>query len=105
MSHNIPPPGYGGAPQPHYGGGPGGQKPHNNLVWGIVTTILCCLPLGVVSIVKATKVDTLWLQGDFAGAQKAADEAKQWAMYALFGGIAYVIVIVVMLAAGVTMSA
>lgn len=36
------------------------QKPDNNLVWGILVTILCCLPFGIVSIIKASSVDNLW---------------------------------------------
>jgi hypothetical protein len=29
----------------------------NNLVWAIVSTLLCCWPLGVVSIIYAVRVD------------------------------------------------
>jgi len=65
--------------------------PDNNLVWAILCTILCCLPAGVYAIVRATKVNTLWAQGDYEGAQKAADDAKKWSIY---GAIAGVIVIV-----------
>jgi hypothetical protein len=30
--------------------------PDTNLVWAILCTVLCCLPLGIVSIIKATSV-------------------------------------------------
>ena len=40
------------------------MKPDNNLVWAILSTILCCLPLGIVAIVYASKVDGLYNQGD-----------------------------------------
>ena len=56
----------------------------NHLAWAIVSTILatclCCgLGLiGIVGIVYSSKVDTLLAQGDFAGAQRAADTAKVW---------------------------
>ena len=63
---------YGGFP----GGTPAGPEPDNNLVWAILSTVLCCLPLGIVSIVKSTSVSKLWAAGDYAGAQKAADEAR-----------------------------
>ena len=33
------------------------------------------------SIIKSTKVKELWAQGDTVGAQKAADEAKKWAIW------------------------
>jgi len=68
---------------------PIGNPPDNNLVWAILCTVLCCLPLGIVSIIKATKVSELWARGDAAGAQKAADDAKKWAIW---GAVASVIV-------------
>ena len=79
---------------PPYSEQPGSQPatpPENNLVWAILSTVLCCLPLGIVAIVKATQVNTLWAQGDVAGAQKAAEDAKK---FALWGAIAGVVVIV-----------
>lgn len=60
---------------------PLGSPPDNNLVWAILSTILCCLPLGIVSIIKATKVRELWALGDHIGAEKAADDAKKWAIW------------------------
>lgn len=60
---------------------PIGTPPDNNLVWAILCTVLCCLPLGIVSIIKATKVKELWALGDYAGAQKAANDAKKWAIW------------------------
>lgn len=78
---------------------PMGTPPDNNLVWAILCTVLCCLPLGIVSIIKATKVKELWALGDTAGAQKAADDAKKWAIIgaaiSLVGIVIYVLVIIV----------
>jgi hypothetical protein len=67
------------------------MPPQNNLVWGILTTIFCCLPLGIVSIVFAAKVNGQWAMGDYAGAQDSANKAKQ---YALWGVAAYFILMV-----------
>lgn len=55
------------------------RKPDNNLVWAILATSLCCMPLGVVAIVKAASVDTLWAAGKYAEAEKAAQDAGKWA--------------------------
>jgi hypothetical protein len=78
--------------------------PENYLVWAILTTILCCLPLGIVSIISATKVSTLYAQGDYEGANKASADAKKWAMWsAISAGILiflYIIFIVILGAAG-----
>lgn len=84
-------PGQGGG----YGGSPAGPPPNNNLVWAILSTICCCLPFGIVSIVKAASVDGKWQAGDAAGARKAADEARTWALIALGAGIATSVLYVV----------
>jgi len=70
---------------------PAGSPPDNNLVWAILCTVLCCLPLGIVAIIKSTKVKELWMAGDHAGAEKAAADAKK---YAIWGAAAGAIVIV-----------
>jgi hypothetical protein len=81
---------------------PGGAPPDNNLVWAIVSTVLCCLPLGIVSIVKATQVSGLWASGRYAEAQKAADDAKK---FAIWGAIAGAVVIVLYIIFSVVMGA
>ena len=86
---------------------PANKPPDNNLVWAIVSTILCCWPLGIVSIIKSTKVNSLWAQGDHAGAQKSADDAKKWAIYSAIGvpiffAILFVFYIILTVVLGVT---
>lgn len=51
----------------------------NHLVWGILTTLFCCLPLGIVSIVYAAQVDGKRAAGDIAGAWEASEKARYWA--------------------------
>jgi hypothetical protein len=93
-----------GAPRPPYHGPP----PENHLVWAILSTVLCCLPLGIVSIVKSSQVNTLWYQGLPREAQKAAGDAKKWAMWsAISAGILvllYLIFMVVMIMVGASAS-
>ena len=52
----------------------------NHLVWAILSTLFCCLPLGIVSIVFAAQVDGKRMAGDIAGAQESSRKAKLWAM-------------------------
>ena len=98
---------YGGGQQyggQAYGGGQPygapGPAPDNNLVWAILSTLLCCLPLGIVSIVKSTSVNSLWAQGRYPEAQKAAEDAKKFAMWGAIAGVVvavlYFLFIVVM---------
>ena len=77
----LPPPGYPPSSGYGYGYGPApGPKPATNLVWGILTTVLCCLPFGIVSIVYAARVDGLWNSGDAQGAYDASKRARTWAI-------------------------
>ena len=98
-----PPPPPGNFPPPPPGGG-FGAPPDNNLVWAILCTVLCCLPLGIVSIVKATQVNGLWAQGQHAAAQAAAEDAKKFAMWgAIVGAVVIVVAVIIQIAAGAAM--
>ncbi len=80
--------------------------PDNYLVWGILVTILCgCgMPLGIVSIINASKVGSAYAAGDYVGAEKASKDAKKWAIWgAVVGGVfvlLYLLFVVVVAAAG-----
>lgn len=63
------------------------QPPPSNLVFGILSTIFCCLVPGIVSIVFAAQVNSKWATGDYAGAQEASRKARLWALVALVLGI------------------
>lgn len=62
-------------------------RPDNYMVWSILATVLCCLPLGIVSIVYSGKVNDYWEQGRSVEAKEASDKAKMWAMIAAGGGL------------------
>lgn len=102
-SGNYPPPppgGYPPPPPPGAGGyppqGPPGysSQPDSYLVWAILTTVLCCLPLGIVSIVKASQVSGLWAQGRYAEAHQASADAKKWAIWSAIAGVIVGIIVV-----------
>ncbi len=71
---------------------PGGAPPENYLVWSILATIFCCIPLGIVAIIKSTKVNELWNLGDQMGALKASADAKKWTIYAAIIGPIFTII-------------
>lgn len=61
--------------------------PDNYMVWAILTTICCCLPFGIVAIVKASKVKTHYLTGNYERSVLASEEAKKWTIIAFVLGI------------------
>ncbi len=76
-------------------------RPESYLVWAILSTIFCCIPFGIVSIVYAAQVDGLWNSGDHEGARRAARNARTWFWWAFGTGIFSVIVYTVLFALGV----
>lgn len=90
------------------GGAPMGAPPPNNLVWAILSTIFCCLPLGIVSIVFAAQVNGKWQAGDQAGAMDSSRKARTFALWATIVGLlfilGYVVLVVVALSSGSTTS-
>lgn len=71
--------------------------PPSNLVWAIVSTILCCLPTGIVAIVYACKVDNLYLMGDYQGAVEASNKARNWAIGGLIASVVFYFVYILVL--------
>ena len=68
------------------------QKPTSNLVWAILVTCFCCLPLGVVAIVYAIKVDDLWKEGKYEAAKEAAEKAKGYSLWGVIGGLVFFVI-------------
>jgi interferon-induced transmembrane protein/caspase domain-containing protein len=81
-------------PPPTWPQGPG-APPQNYLALAIVATILCCFPLGIVAIVKARKVNSLWAAGDHAAARKTADDARKYAILTMVVGAVVIVLYVV----------
>lgn len=97
----------GGTPAGGYGAGPAGgtggyaagsppQQIPNYLVHAILSTLCCCLPLGIVSIIYATQVNTKRDAGDIAGAWEASKNAKKWAMISAGVGVVWLIIVIAM---------
>src|ERR1700759_122410 len=93
---DYPPPSPGYPPQQ-----PAGQPPNNHLVWSILVTLFCCLPFGIVAIVKSSQVNGLWAQGRYAEAQASADSARKWVTWgAVIGVVVGIIYAIIAIAGG-----
>ena len=67
-----------GQPQNQMPTTPPAVKPDNYLVWAILSTLFCCMPFGVISIIYAAQVDNFWAMGQYAIAESTAQKAKKW---------------------------
>jgi len=54
------------------------KPPKNWLLESILVTLLCCNPLGIVAIVYAAQVDTLFYKGEKEKSQKNSRNAAMW---------------------------
>lgn len=74
-------PGQGYAPQGRV------APPKNYFIESILSTICCCLPLGIVAIVFAAKVEGQANRGDYKGAVESANKAKLFVILAIVIGL------------------
>ncbi|WP_111307573.1 CD225/dispanin family protein [Confluentibacter sediminis] len=74
-------------------------RPSSYLALAIITTIVCCLPTGIVSIIYSTKVNGLYEDGKYDEAERASKNAKTWGLVSI--GAAFLGVIVYVLIFGV----
>ena len=65
--------------------------PKSWLVESILVTCLCCLPLGVIGIVYAAKVDSAFASGRYDDALRHAHTAKTWTLWGFFVGFAFIL--------------
>ena len=68
-----------------------GSNHRLNLVLAILSTIFCCLPLGIIAIVFAAIAMSRNSSGDYYGAESAAQTARtlNWVFFGIgFAGIA-----------------
>ncbi|BCX11570.1 MAG: hypothetical protein KatS3mg067_0508 [Thermosynechococcus sp.] len=74
------------------------QNIPNYLVPAILSTLCCCLPVGVIAIIFAAQVDSKLAAGDRAGALDASNKAKLFTWIAvilgLLGTVLYAVLIV-----------
>ena len=78
------------------------MQPKTWLVESILVTLFCCLPLGIVGIIKAANVSSLYNAGRYQEAEQSSQEAGKWTKWGfwlgLIGGILYGIVVGIMVA-------
>lgn len=61
--------------------------PPTNLVWAIISTVLCCIPTGIVAIIYALKVTNKYREGDIEGAKRASETGAWWCIATIILGI------------------
>lgn len=68
----------------------------NYLIPAILSTVLCCVPLGVVSIIFAAQVNSKLAAGDMQGALESSKKAKMFTFIAIGAGLAVWVIVVIL---------
>lgn len=76
-------------PQPLQETAPAEPCPPNYLVWTVLVTVMCCVPLGVISLIYSSQVKTKYNAGDIEGAKKASSKTELWLILAFVLGLIY----------------
>lgn len=71
------------------------QKPNNNLVLSILTTVLCCFPFGIVAIIYAIQVDNSWAARSYELANDCSQKAFKWSIAGILSVIVFWVLYVV----------
>jgi len=66
--------------------------PKTWLLESILVTLFCCMPLGLVGVVHAAKVDAYYTAGDIERAKRASADAKVWITASFITGLIIAIV-------------
>ena len=61
----------------------------NYLAQAILVTVLCCVPLGILAIVYAARVNRQVIDGDYQLARESSTKAKMWCWGAFWLGIVW----------------
>ena len=62
-------------------------QPKNYLAESILVTLFCNIPCGIVGIVKAESVGSLYSQGRYQEAQDASLSAKKWCKWGFISAL------------------
>lgn len=96
-------------PQSPFGGQPpfAPQQPETAvcpktwLVESILVTLFCCLPFGIVGIIKASQVESQFRIGNYAGAQQSSADAGKWTKLGFFIGLGVSLLYILLVLVGV----
>lgn len=85
--------------QPAYTNQPIPPCPKTWLAESILVTLFCCLPFGIVGIIKAYSVSSAYENSDFTKAKHNSRKARKWVLISLICGIiAYLLFVAITLA-------
>ncbi|XP_033638926.1 cell death-inducing p53-target protein 1 homolog [Asterias rubens] len=73
-------------------------EPNDYLCFSIFVMLLCCLPFGIIALIKSMDVRSLVAVRDFNAAARASKSAKNWNVAGLVSGLMiYIFTVIIMI--------
>ena len=67
-------------------------KPNTHMTMAILVTVIFCMPLGLIAVNYANKVNSFYYTGLYAEAEKASNDAKKWSVIGIISSIVVLLV-------------
>ena len=75
-------------------------KPDNHMVEAVLTTLCCCLPIGIYAVIQASQVNSLYSQGKYDEAEATSEDVGKWTKIAIvIGAIINILYVIIAMAA------
>ncbi|XP_071955315.1 proline-rich transmembrane protein 1-like [Antedon mediterranea] len=75
-------------------------QPNDYMSYAIIVTICCCLPLGLIAIIRSSQVRSRFDNGDLQGARLSAKSSRRWSIAGVvLGSLCYLLSILSIVAA------
>ncbi|KAJ8049849.1 Proline rich transmembrane protein 1B [Holothuria leucospilota] len=74
-----------------------GVQPPDYMAYAIIVTLFCCLPFGIIAIMRSSSVRSRFASGDYEGARRSSLSAKKWSNAGLICGTIGEIIIAIIL--------
>ncbi|XP_011668734.2 transmembrane protein 233-like [Strongylocentrotus purpuratus] len=71
--------------------------PTDHLFFALFVTIFCCLPIGIVALIKSIQVKDKYKEGDYEGSLEASKSTKNWSIAGVIIGIIMLVICIIML--------
>nr|XP_054756832.1 trafficking regulator of GLUT4 1-like [Lytechinus pictus] len=71
--------------------------PSDHLFFALFVTIFCCLPIGIVALIKSIQVKDKYKAGDFEGSLEASKSTKNWSIAGVIIGLIMLVICIIML--------
>ena len=75
--------------------------PSNYLALSIITTLLCCQVFGIIAIIYAAQVNSKYVAGDYAGAERSSRYARNWSFAGIGIGLLTILIVILFYGIGI----